>query len=51
MENGVEEGCLGMCFGSCQEGGDLAEPNAWKDTKCEKYFKVVEMCCNGKRFN
>ena len=47
MEHGVEEDCLGMCFGSCQEKTGLSEPNAWTDTKCENYFPIVEMCCNG----
>ena len=47
MEHGVKEDCLGMCFGSCQEKTGLTEPNAWADTKCENYFPVVEMCCNG----
>ena len=47
MEHGVEEDCLGMCFGSCQEKANLTQPNAWTDTKCENYFPIVEMCCNG----
>ena len=47
MEHGVEEDCLGMCFGSCNETAGLTEPNAWTDTKCETYFSIVEMCCNG----
>ena len=46
MEHGVEEGCLGMCFGSCQERVDLIGLNAWSDTKCENYFPVVRKCCN-----
>ena len=46
MEHGVEEDCLGMCFGSCQEKADLIGLNAWTDTKCENYFPVVRKCCN-----
>ena len=42
----MEEDCLGMCFGSCQEKTGLMEPNAWTDTKCENYFPIVNMCCN-----
>ena len=42
----MEEGCLGMCFGSCQEKADLIGLNAWTDTKCENYFPVVRKCCN-----
>ena len=49
MEHGVEEECLGMCFGSCQAKAGLKESNAWTDTKCENYFQIVEMCCNGKK--
>ena len=47
MEQNVEEDCLGMCFGSCKEKAGLTEPNTWTDTKCENYFPIVEMCCNG----
>ena len=43
----MEEDCLGMCLGSCMERADLTEPNAWTNTKCENFFSVVEMCCNG----
>ena len=46
MEHGVEEDCLGMCFGSCQEKADLIGLNAWTDTKCENYFPIVKKCCN-----
>ena len=46
MEHGVEEECLGMCFGSCQEKTGLTDSNAWTDTKCENYFPIVEVCCN-----
>ena len=46
MEHGMEEDCLGMCFGSCQEKVDLTGPNAWTDTKCVNYFSIVKMCCN-----
>ena len=46
MEHGVEEDCLGMCFGSCQGKVDLIGLNAWTDTKCENYFTIVKECCN-----
>ena len=47
MEHGVEEDCLGMCFGACQENTHLTGLNTWTDTKCENYFLIVDMCCNG----
>ena len=47
IEHSVEQDCLGMCLGSCKERADLTEPNAWTNTKCESYFPIVEMCCNG----